>query len=171
MTTTLSRLETERALLDETIAGIDDAAMTEEGTPGAWSVKDLVARIAVWDRRGLRWIDEAVHGTVPHIPEPGLTFADMDRLNEQTFVEHRERPLVEVLAEYRDASERLLARVRKLTPEDLARSFSLGQPDVADPMTVERLVAWRWHHYAEHGYEIRRWIAQRRPDSSAAATR
>lgn len=171
MTTALARLETERARLDDTLAGIDDAAMTEAGAHGPWSVKDVIAHIAAWDRRGLRWIDEAVQGGVPQIPEPEMSFADMDRLNEQTFVEHRDRPLVEVLAEFRDVYRRLLARVRTLTPEDLARSFSLGQPEVPDPMTVDRLVAWRWQHYAEHGDAIRRWVAQRRSDASAGATR
>jgi len=36
---------------------------------GAWSVKDTLAHLTAWDKRGRKWIRDAARGKIPRIPE------------------------------------------------------------------------------------------------------
>src|SRR5690349_275489 len=104
----LDRLRTERRRLERMLARLSEAQMVQPGVHHKWSVKDILAHIAIWDERGTRWIREAAQGHIPAIPEPGRTWADLDQLNEQTYLSNRHRPLQEVLADFQRTFAQLM---------------------------------------------------------------
>jgi hypothetical protein len=63
---------------------------------GNWSVKDILAHFVSWDRRGCKWIISASRGRMPQMPEPGLTWSDIDFLNEQTVQTSADKSIQEV---------------------------------------------------------------------------
>jgi len=54
----LSALTDERAHLSAMLARLDDSQMVTPGVQGNWSVKDILAHMSAWDRRGMRWLKE-----------------------------------------------------------------------------------------------------------------
>lgn len=161
-TTVLSELQAQRAQLEAMLEEVGEARMSRPGVQDGWTVKDLIFHIAAWDRRGTSWIRQVVRGETPQIPEPGMTWEDMDRINERELVERRQRPLPEALAEFREAYAQLLEVIEGLSDEDLDRSAPHSYPD-GDWVGVRQLVRWRYAHYASHGRAIRHWL-----DSSAS---
>lgn len=65
----LEKLNTEHEsfirLIEPLAAEQLDRAEIEEG----WSVKDTLAHLTVWDKRGMKWIKDAARGKIPKIPE------------------------------------------------------------------------------------------------------
>ena len=45
-------------------------------------------------------VGETLRGDVPEMLSPGMTWDDLDQMNEQTYLENRDKPLAEVLSEF-----------------------------------------------------------------------
>jgi hypothetical protein len=142
----LSALKEERAHLRAMLAKLDDAQMVTPGVQGNWSVKDILTHISVWDRRGTRWVKTATEGQMPEIPGPGLNRQDFDRLNHQTYLENRGRPLAEVMEEFNESYGELCEQVEALS-EGVA-----GRPIMGE------LISWRYKHSRRHRGHIREWL-------------
>lgn len=96
----LERIRVERRRLEKNLAELSEDEMLQPGVVGEWSVKDLLAHLVDWEQRFLRWYDEGLRGLIPETPEPGLTWQDLDILNQRIFEKHRHRALDDVLAEF-----------------------------------------------------------------------
>jgi hypothetical protein len=152
----LALIRSERKRLDAELADLDGDQMTKPGVEGRWSIKDLMAHIAVWEQRMIGWLKQALRGEVPQQLPAGMTWEDLDRWNEETFLEHRDRPLDEVLAES-DRSYRQAMRAVEMMPEK-----ALIQPDYyvwrgGKPLW-EMVAANTYWHYQEHREAIRSWL-------------
>ena len=152
----LANIRAQRERFEAMLAEVDEALMTQPGVVGEWSVKDILAHIAVWEGRMVGWLEQILRGEVPEALAPGQTWDNLDQLNEQTYLENRDRPLEEVLAEFEASFRRAWDGVEAV-PED-----ALLDPD---------RYPWRegepvWHivaantfwHYPEHGASIRAWL-------------
>jgi hypothetical protein len=142
----LSALMDERAHFSAMLARLDDSQMVTPGVHGKWSVKDILAHISVWDRRGMRWLRTAAVGEMPAIPEPGVSPGDIDHLNHQTYLENKDRPLDEVMEEFNASYRELLEQVEALS-EEVARRPIWGE-----------LISWRYKHSRRHRDHIREWL-------------
>jgi hypothetical protein len=109
----------DRAQLDELLATLSAAQMCQTTLENQWSVKDVLAHIAVWEKRCVGWIQAGLRGEKPDKPEAGYTWEVVDKLNEKTFQENRERPLNDVQAAYRQAHQEMLAQVQALSEDDI----------------------------------------------------
>lgn len=150
-------LKAQRVMLEVTLEQLSEAEMLLPGVDGEQTVKDIIAHLTVWDRRGTEWIRAAARGEMPQMPEPGKTWDDLDHLNEETYRANRDRPLKAILAEFAVAYPPLLGAVEAFPEGELARQITRykgGQPEV---MTARRLIAWRYRHYRDHGQQIREW--------------
>jgi len=118
----IDKLEAERRRLEQNLAKLNQEDMLQPGVVGEWSVKDVLAHLADWEQRFLDWYVADQRGEVPHPPAPGLTWKrqDLDTLNQQIFEKHHDRPLPEILAEFRDTHERLIATVQVMSEEEIA---------------------------------------------------
>jgi len=117
----LEKLQTERRRLEQNLAQLSENDMLQPGVVGEWSVKDVLAHLADWEQRFLDWYAADQRGEVPHPPAPGLTWKrqDLDTLNRRIFEKHHDRPLPEILAEFRDTHERLMATVQAMSEEEI----------------------------------------------------
>ena len=145
-----------RSKLEETVDAVPQERLTVSGVEGPYSVKDLLAHISIWERRMIRWLSETLQDKEPEMLPEGMTWDDLDRWNEQTFLELRDQTLEHVLDEFRASYRDALIAV-EAAPED----------DLIDP---DRF-AWRqgralWElvsanmdwHYVEHEETIRTWL-------------
>ncbi len=146
----------ERRLLERALADVPDDQMAEPGAEGPWSVQDILAHIAVWEGRMVRWLEETLRGEVPEQLPPGMTWDDLDQMNEQTYRQHKDKPLAEVLSEFHRSYAQALKAVEAVPEAELLEpdrfAWRKGHP-------LWEMVAANMHrHYEEHRKGIRAWL-------------
>jgi hypothetical protein len=146
----LARLAAERAGLLEQLLGLDQRALTTTSILGDWTVKELLAHIAAWDR----WQNGVMRAMVAG-EEPDLTAGeDFDTANAAFIAPWRQQSLDAVLAELKAARREWIAWLANLPVEEYFRRRSYGGYDwsfYADPVQVQ------WQHDAEHAEQIAAW--------------
>jgi predicted RNase H-like HicB family nuclease/uncharacterized damage-inducible protein DinB len=146
----LARLAAERGGLMEQLLGLDARVLVEVPVLETWTVKDILAHIAVWDR----WEDRAMRCMVGGEMPDFTAVQDIDAANEAFAAEWRDRGLVEVLAELQAARGEWLAWLESLPLEELFRPRSYGGYDWTFSTTALRVL---WKHDAEHAGHIATW--------------
>src|SRR5919202_373548 len=113
----------EHAEWDALIAGADEARLTGPGAVGDWSVKDLVAHVMVYER----WVVGNLGDDVPPDPDPpsDVNMNDLDQRNAWFYRANLDRPLVDVLADWRHFAHRLEELVEAPPEERLGVSFTV----------------------------------------------
>ena len=81
----LATIQSDRAQLDDLLATLSAVQMCLATMENAWSIKDVLAHIATWERRCMGWIQAGLRGERPDIPVAGNTLEEVDRFNEKTF--------------------------------------------------------------------------------------
>ena len=97
----LETIQTERARLDGLLAQLSAEQMCQAALENQWSVKDVLAHIATWEHRCAGWIQSGLRGERPDKPEKGYTWVEIDKLNEKTYLENRDRSLDDVQSDSR----------------------------------------------------------------------
>jgi len=148
----------ERAMdaLQAALEGLDDAQLTTLPVVGEWTVKDVLAHLAVWESRLVTDLFRIERG-VP--PEVELSDAQVDQLNAQYYRDGKHRPPEHVLEDLHGVHLALLNRLEAM-PEaaltDPARyGFMRGRP-LSAWVAVDSL-----EHFEEHTAEILEWRRQR----------
>jgi len=145
-------LEREWEALQAAIHGLTEEQMTRPPVSGPWTVKDLLAHIAVWTSRLVTDLYKIDRGVTPDV---GLTQAQVDKLNAQFYVEQKDRPLERVLEDLHNVHLALLNRLEAM-PEK-----SLIDPKKHRSLKGQPLTRWvtedSLEHYREHADEIRLW--------------
>lgn len=157
----LDTLRAERRRLDDLLARLDEDALLAPGVQGDWSVRDLVAHLAVWEQRGTEWLRALARGQTPQAPAPGCTWRDVHDLNADTFEEAQWRALGDVLAEFQAGFAPLLEAVQSL-PDEVLRTEYCGAWTGDEPRFGWQIVAWRCQHYRSHGRFIAEYAAELR---------
>jgi DinB family protein len=126
---------------------------------GHWSVREIAAHIATWDRELVRGLDELLAGR-----RPGLLDVDEDAFNERAVRAWMDAPLEAILAELEAAHESLIARLEALSDGWSRSGLADRWPD-RTPITVASLFGYTYRgqtHYDGHAEEIEAWIDKRR---------
>jgi hypothetical protein len=154
----LAMIQSDRAQLDGLLATLSVEQMCQATLEHDWSVKDVLAHIAAWERRCVGWIQAGLHGEKPDIPEAVYTQEDVDKLNEKTFQDNRNRSLDDVQSEYRHSYQQILAQVHALSEDDITnpRRFSWTNGRTLVPY----IAANTYEHYQEHIEQIRGWLGK-----------
>lgn len=151
-------IRTEHSFAERTIALMRTEWMLEPNVVGWWSVKDTLAHLTAWMRRVLAWVEAYHRGDIPAIPGEGYTWDDVDRLNDDTSAQDKQRSLEEVLVGFRNAHLEILALIDSLSDEDLF------DRDYNGHQGIWRLISENTHeHYVEHLVPVREWLAKRVP--------
>jgi len=145
----LARLAAERAGLLEQLIGLDESALTEGSALDGWTVKDLLAHIAAWDRWELREMMRMTSGESPDL----AAVRDMDGYNATVVAAWRDRTLSEVLAELQAARAVWVSWLQTLPDEEFFRERLFAGEDWSFPGCVEV----QWQHDAEHAAQIAAW--------------
>src|ERR1700694_1058129 len=91
----LAAIRTERARLNALFAPMDDARMLGVMRNDGWTAKDVLAHVSAWERRLLLWIERWRTTANPQRPEPGVTFAEGDMLNERDYLAATDLPVAD----------------------------------------------------------------------------
>jgi uncharacterized damage-inducible protein DinB/predicted RNase H-like HicB family nuclease len=145
----LARLAAERAGLLEQLIGLDERALTEVPVLDGWTVKDLLAHIAAWDRWELREMRHMASGEALDLTD----VRDTDAFNANVVAAWRDRTLAEVLAELQEARVTWVAWLRASPDEEFFRQHLFEGEDWSFPGCVEV----QWQHDAEHAAQIAAW--------------
>jgi len=132
-------------------AGLSDAELTEPGVTGAWSVKDIIAHVTVWEEEALTHLPAILEGMKP--PRYSVTHGGINAFNAQMTQRNRGLPLEEVLRR-REASHRRLLEFIEGVPESECGG---------DTRFRRRLRLDTYGHYAVHTRAIRAWRERRPP--------
>lgn len=146
----LARLAAERAGLLEQILGLDERALTRQVVHGDWTVQDILAHIAAWDRWEDRTMRCMAAGEAPDL----TAVEDFDRANAAIIAAWRGRTLDQVLDELQAARADWVAWLRSLPEEEFFRPRSYAGWDwtfYSVPLRVQ------WEHDAHHGERIAAW--------------
>jgi hypothetical protein len=145
-----------QALADVQIE-LDREAMSQPGVESEWSVKDILAHIAAWERLMVQWLEESLRGETPNRPAPGQSWDDLDLFNEQLYLENKHKSLDDVRQESADIHARAVKIIGEMNESDLLDPHRFEWRK-GDP--IWHLVAGNtWIHYEEHRQTISRWIS------------
>ncbi|MBZ0277808.1 MAG: ClbS/DfsB family four-helix bundle protein [Anaerolineae bacterium] len=157
----LDLIQADYDFIERTIRLVPPDRMEEPGAQGPeslWSVKDTIAHLTAWMRRSVGWLAEAKAGQPPTIPAGGLSDANAAILNEQTYQANRDRPVADVLADFRQAHQDVIAGIEALSETDL---FGLERLKGIWREPPFALVAGNtYEHYPLHIEPLRRWLQQ-----------
>lgn len=136
-----------RAEFDAALAAVPVERMTLPGAAGLWSVKDIIAHMALDERWLVDRMDEVRRGVVYSLTE--LDTMDAYQRNYIEYQQFRDVPLEQALAESRQAFQDLLAALR---PLDEAALFTPRQfHGASQPVTLHGLLRSKViDHYGEH---------------------
>lgn len=146
----------ERAALENTLSRLDEEQLLQPLGSDGWTVKDLLAHITIWEQRMVQWMRESLRGYTPERPAPGMTWDDLDRLNQINYEESKDRSLDSVLGEFNRSHHQVLQIVGELTQEDLFDPQRFAWRN-GDPIW-HMVAANTWWHYREHNETIRSWM-------------
>jgi hypothetical protein len=153
----LKEMSTSYNALEEILASLDKTQYVTEGVIPGWSIKDMLAHIASWHHRLLRWLDAAVRNQEPTISGPD-NIEEMDALNAQFYQENKARPLDEVLADFRTSYQRIMEIVQTMPEDDLISphrfAWSQGEP------LWQAIAGDTYEHYQEHIAQIQAWLVK-----------
>jgi uncharacterized protein (TIGR03083 family) len=109
----LDRIQAARAELNETLSGLSEEELTREAAVGEWSVKDALAHLAAWTGEAAMAVERAARGE-----EVGALIAgSVDEWNARRVEERRRLPLVDVVQEFNETHDRLLAALQAAPDE------------------------------------------------------
>jgi uncharacterized protein (TIGR03083 family) len=147
----LKDIRAEWAHWEALVDRIDEAQMTQPGVVGAWSVKDIIAHIAWFEREMVGMLQaRALVGS-------DLWQHPVDQRNARIFEENRDRPLREVLAEAQQVHQRFLEELEVLAEDDLADPHRFpGMPEDWQPWKV--IAENSNEHYRDHSRDLCTWL-------------
>jgi Protein of unknown function (DUF1706) len=147
----LATLTRSRAEWESLLARVPIDSTELPGAAGAWSVKDIVAHIAAYERWTAIQIEAMLRGVTTVTPDPSIPpEADAmttDERNELLYQLLRDLPLEDVLIEERATYRRILADLQALSEEAYARvdcEWTDGNP------LGESIVGNTFGHYQDH---------------------
>jgi uncharacterized protein (TIGR03083 family) len=148
----MEAIQKERVAFEAAWAGLTPEQMTAPGVMGEWSVKDILGHVAMWESRLVTILYSIERGVAPKMLHGQ---AEVDKVNAESFIEQRERPLDRVLADFHAVHAQLIKRLDLLKERDLSApkrfEWMEGEP-------LEKLVAGdTFEHYAEHRPAIETW--------------
>lgn len=141
------------ALLD-TIGGLDEATLTTVPVCGAWSAKEVLAHVLVWEEYALEvlrgWPEPDPARLVRWLGESG-SLAQVDEINEALLAEWADRTLIDVLDGLATVHRRILREYDRIPAGALGQEGAFGWGERGD--RVQFLYEFSLHH-AEHAAHI-----------------
>jgi uncharacterized protein (TIGR03083 family) len=134
------------------VAQLSVAEINQPGAVGVWSVKDVLAHIAFWNRYTVNMLQAILRGETPNLVADDAT----ERNNASVVAQYYQRSLAAVIADWQRAREDLLDALEELDDEDL------NDPDrfpwSAGRTLLDRIAGNSYDHEQEHIEQIRAWL-------------
>jgi len=143
-----------RARLLAAIEGLSEEEMTTSGVVGDWSVKEILAHIAAWDKETTAVIERAISQEHPEFDYTIRGRRGFAKWNAQEVEKRRAMSVGQILAEMEEAREGVIELTHQLSDEDLGRRFV---PPWRWPSTPRRSLEIQAEHDVEHADQIMAW--------------
>ncbi len=141
----LAHITTSRVALTSAIYGLSETDLTTAGAVGKWSVKDVMAHLGRWEETCFNELQLHLHGE-----QSQESYNDILAYNDKWEAELQALPLQASIELFEIAHYRLFGLLSMLTPEQWSgyvRAWVRGST---------------WHHFEEHGEQIRAWRGRER---------
>lgn len=155
--TLIALLQDNHTRFEQALAKVNSIYLTEPFPGDPRSIKDILIHLTTWEQRLVRWLRETARGETPAIPEPGLTWADMDRLNEETLRQNSGRSLEDILVAWHSSFQELLAQIEVFSDSELFETghFAwLTDEDGSEPLWESIVAGPGCCHYHDHFYDL-----------------
>ncbi len=139
----LEHIISSRVALTTAIYGLSEADLIAEHPVGKWSVKDVMAHIGRWEEVCLDVLQAYMRDKT--VTEEYKKYNDFLAYNDKWEAELQAYSLQEAIDHFERAHQRLLGFLSTLAPEQwdgYVRAWVQGST---------------WHHFDEHGEQIRAW--------------
>ena len=149
----IAKLEAARAQLEAAIEPLTSEQMIAERAIGDWSVKDVLAHLAMWTARCVTLVFSAEQGKKPR--EIDAMLESYEALNSADYMALKERTLEQILVDLRGAHKQLLRRLGDWDEGDLfstALYSWLRGKSVGDFLAGEVAA-----HDTDHAQQIEQW--------------
>jgi len=146
--TRLDDMAAERASLFIACLGLEAQTLSTAPVMDEWTVKDLLAHVAVWDDAHTQRCELALAGR-----ESEIESVDLDERNAVFYAERRDWPLERALQEALAARRRYAAVLSAASEAQMARPLRLGWRETS----IWQYARWRARHDAAHARQIRAW--------------
>ena len=159
-TSLMNMIQTEFAQFESLIAPLSEEQLCKVPFKGEWSIKDIMAHIAVWEQICTRWLDECARGETLH-PSERVDIESNDRI----YRENRDRPLAEVQELFHQAHQQFLHQVDllflTLPEEEINASHRFAWTEAWPGSSLIAVIADNsYEHYYDHAQQIRNWFAK-----------
>jgi hypothetical protein len=148
----IQRIETDWARLQHALDGLSEEQLHAPGVVGAWSIKDVLAHITMWQTGLIAAMFKAEQGLNP---DEGGAGATVDELNARGYREMKDRPFEQVWDDLEASYHQLLARLANWPEADLFEpkrfKWMAGEP------FVRYIASDSYEHYVEHAEQIEAW--------------
>jgi len=152
----LQDIHAERRRLEKILSTLGAAEMVQAGAVGTWSVKDVLAHLAAWEKLFLAWYQAGLQGSAPGTLPVGMGKRAIDALNDEIYTQNQGRSLEEVLAEFQTSYRQILAVIETIPEGDM---FSCGRFSWTGELTLADYIAGNTcSHYAWARSQIRKWV-------------
>lgn len=115
----LSAIQHEHETLDKFLVTLTPDQLTHTSKITSCSIKDVLAHLLAWEQMCLGWYTAGLRGVAPPLPAEGYNWAQIPALNRAIFERYHDRPLAEVLKQYRASYRQTLKTVQGIDEEDL----------------------------------------------------
>jgi len=165
--TLIRTLKTEREGYEALLNAIGRDRMTQPGVEGDYSVKDVVAHLATYERWLAGWLEAALRGELP--APSAMEDSDVETRNALYYALNQDRALDDVLAESRAVHQRLLELVQTLPEGDLdnpARTDWCVVPYWKSSRPVWQAIENDTvEHYQQHRPALEAWLRAGQPQA------
>jgi len=156
----LDKILKERHRLEKQLEGLTPEVMQTAGVIGSWSIKDILAHLIDWEQRFLGWYHAGLRGEDLDIPAPGMTWRDLDLLNQKIYEKNKDRSLKSVMREFDASYHQIMETVRDFEEEEI---FEPGHyPWLGRANLLGYIEANTFNHYMWAERHIRTWLANQR---------
>lgn len=112
-------IRAQRRRLEKNLALFSTEEMAQPGAIGEWSVKDVLAHLMDWEQRFIGWYKAGQRGETPETPAPGLTWRDLESLNQRIYQQYCDLPLDEVREKSSASYQEIVALLDGMSDEEL----------------------------------------------------
>jgi hypothetical protein len=143
-------IETDRARLEDALARFADTQKMEPLLENGWSIKDLMAHVATWERVGFDIVQAARDGE-PLKDYVSKVFESIDNFNAQTYEKNKDKSLRDIESEFKAAYKDFTALIEPLDDAFIASNLPF---EGVENLSVQVIItANTYHHYREHAEE------------------
>jgi hypothetical protein len=142
----LEDIRVQRARLEKNLAALSPEDMVQPGIVGDWSAKDVLAHLLDWEQRFIGWYQAGLRGERPETPAPGLTWRQLDLLNQRIYEKYKDLPLEQVQEQSEASYQQILKLLEGVSEEDLF------EPGRYAWLEDDRLVDWAAANTCNHYY-------------------